>query len=96
MNNNDISPKYIESILVLEYSISNQWIFKSDIRIPYYNDSFLGIKTSFTDNRDVFIDKYFEMVYKLSSDIWISMGYGVNPFAMDAQTDKFHYLMIKE
>ena len=87
-----ITPKYIESILVFEYSISNKCILKSDIRVPYYNDSFLGIETSFTDNQDVFIDKYFEMAYRLSDGIWISMGYGVNPSSMDVQTDEFHYM----
>ena len=85
------NPKFIESILIFEYSLSDKWRLKADTRIPYYNDSFLGLNTNFSENEDVFINKYFEMSYNLSNDVWISIGYGLNPFAMNSQTDKFHY-----
>ena len=66
-------------------------MLKYDLRIPYYNDSFLGLETDFTNDKDVFIDKYFELSYNISSDIWVSFGYGINPFSMDNLTDEFHY-----
>ena len=85
------NPKYIENIFIIEYKLSDIWMLKYDLRIPYYNDSFLGLETDFSDDKDVFIDKYFELSYNISSDIWISFGYGINPFSMDNLTDKFHY-----
>ena len=83
------NPKYIENIFIIEYELSDVWMLKYDLRIPYYNDSFLGLETDFTDNKDVFIDKYFELSYNISSDIWVSFGYGINPFSMDNLTDNF-------
>jgi len=85
------SPKFIESIVIFEYSLSDKWMLKTDTRIPYYNDSFLNLKTDFTENEDTFIANYFEVSYHLSKNAWIAIGYGLNPFSMDAVTDQFHY-----
>lgn len=86
-----VSPKFVESIVVFEYSVSDKWILKTDTRVPYYNDPFLGLKTNFSDDEDVFVDNYLEISYHLSDDVWISLGYGLNPFSMDTETDQFHY-----
>ena len=83
-------PKFIESIVVFRYDISDKWKLKVDTRIPYYNDPFLGMKTDFSNNEDVFISNYSEISYYLSEHIWIALGYGVNPLSMNSITDKFY------
>ncbi|MAP67259.1 MAG: hypothetical protein CMF80_06130 [Candidatus Marinimicrobia bacterium] len=83
--------KYIENILLLKYNISSKWIIKSNTRIPYYNDKFLDLKTNFSKNDDVFISTYYELMYFLSESIWLSLGYGINPYVLNTVTDKFYF-----
>ncbi|MBT3168545.1 MAG: hypothetical protein HN952_04665 [Candidatus Cloacimonetes bacterium] len=82
-------PKFIENIIVLKYNISAKWKAKIDTRIPYYNDDFLGLKTNFTDKEDVFISNYSEISYHLSENVWLTLGYGVNPQIISSVTDEF-------
>ncbi len=82
-------PKFIENIIVLKYNLSNKWKLKTDTRIPYYNDDFLGLKTSFSDDEDVFISNYSEIAYHLSENVWVALGYGVNPTTISSVTDEF-------
>ena len=83
-------PKFIENIVVLKYNISDKWKLKIDTRIPYYNDPFLELKTNFSNDEDVFISNYSEISYHLSKNVWLALGYGVNPLSMNAITDKFY------
>ena len=83
--------KYIENILLLKYNISSKWIIKLNTRIPYYNDKFLDLKTNFSKNDDVFISTYYELMYFLSESIWLSLGYGINPYVLNTVTDKFYF-----
>ena len=46
------NPKYIENIFIIEYKLSDIWMFKYDLRIPYYNDSFLGCLLYTSDAAD--------------------------------------------
>lgn len=85
-----VEPKFIENIFKLTYHISNNWKFKIDSRMPYYNDSFLGLKTNFSDGEDVFLSAYTEIAYYLSNNVWLAVGYGVNPLVMNTVTNKFH------
>ena len=84
------NPNFIESVVIFEYDLSNKWKFKTDTRIPYYNDYFLDIKTDFDNNYDVFISNYSEIVYYLSEDAWLSIGYGVNPKVINPVSDLFY------
>ena len=83
-------PKFIENIFKLTYHISNNWKFKIDSRMPFYNDSFLGLNTNFSNDQDVFLSTYTEIAYYLSNNVWIAIGYGVNPLAMNTVTNKFY------
>ena len=83
-------PKFIENIFRLTYHASSNWKFKVDSRVPYYNDSFLGLETNFSNGRDVFSSTYSEIAYYLSSNVWIALGYGVNPLAMNSLTNEFY------
>jgi len=83
-------PKYIENIFVLKFDISDDWEFKIDTRIPYYNDPFLKLQTDFSKGDDVFISNYYEVAYYLSQDVWLAIGYGVNPIIINSVTDNFH------
>ena len=84
------NPKFVESVVVFEYEISSKWKLKTDTRIPYYNDSFLDIKTDFSNDQDIFISNYSEISYYLSDDVWLSFGYGVNPKVINPITDQFY------
>ena len=84
------NPNFIESVVIFEYDLSSKWKFKTDTRIPYYNDYFLDIKTDFDNNYDVFISNYSEIVYYLSEDAWLSIGYGVNPKVINPVSDLFY------
>ena len=83
-------PKFIENIFIFTYHLSSNWKFKIDTRVPYYNDSFLGLKTNFSNDEDVFLSAYSEISYHLSSSVWIALGYGVNPLTMNSVTNKFY------
>ena len=83
-------PKYIENIIVFEYYLSDLWVFKTDTRIPYYNDPFLNLHTNFSEDSNVFISNYTEIAYHITKQAWISFGFGVNPKSMDLITDQFH------
>ena len=72
------------------WNISDKWKLKIDTRIPYYNDPFLELKTDFSNDVDVFISNYSEISYHLSKNVWLALGYGVNPLSMNAITDKFY------
>jgi len=76
-------------VLIVSYKLCNKWTLKLDTRVPYYNDPFLGIKTDFNADKNIFISSYTELSYKLSHKIWISFGYGVNPISMDMVNDEF-------
>ena len=84
-------PKFIENIFIVKYFISDRWRLTADTRVPYYNDAFLDLKTDFSNEVDVFISNYTEIAYFLSKDIWLAIGYGVNPMSIDPVTDRFHY-----
>ena len=85
-----VEPKFAENILVFKYDITKSWAFKVDSRIPYYNDPYKNLKTSFSDDIDVFISTYYELIYHLSNSTWMSIGYGVNPLVINTITDKFY------
>ena len=83
-------PKFIENIVVLKYDIAEKWKLNIDTRIPYYNDPFLALETDFENDEDVFISNYSEISYHLSDNIWLALGYGVNPFIINSVTDEFY------
>jgi len=83
-------PKFIENIVVLKYDIAEKWKLNIDTRIPYYNDPFLALETDFSDDEDVFISNYSEISYHLSDNIWLALGYGVNPLIFNSVTDEFY------
>ena len=83
-------PKFIENIIVLKYDIADKWQLKIDTRIPYYNDPFLELKTDFENDEDVFISNYCEISYYLSKNVWLALGYGVNPITINSITDEFY------
>ena len=89
-HNISIEPKFIENIFVIKFDISDDWKFKLDTRIPYYNDPFLKLQTDFSKGNDVFISNYYEVAYYLSKDVWLAIGYGVNPIIINSITDEFH------
>ena len=84
-------PKFVENIFMLKYNLSDRWIFKINTRVPYYNDNFLDLKTDFSNNQDVFISSYYEIMFYLTKDAWFSIGYGVNPYIINPVTDQFYY-----
>ena len=51
---------------------------------------FTELKTNFSSNQDVFISNYTEISYHLSKNVWLALGYGVNPFLINSITDKFY------
>ena len=83
-------PKFIENIVVLKYDIAEKWKLNIDTRIPYYNDPFLELITDFENDKDVFISNYSEISYHLSDNIWLALGYGVNPLIINSVTDEFY------
>jgi len=83
-------PKFIENIIVFKYDITEKWKLNIDTRIPYYNDPFLALETDFSDDEDVFISNYSEISYHLSDNIWLALGYGVNPLIINSVTDEFY------
>jgi len=83
-------PKFIENIVVLKYDIAEKWKLNIDTRIPYYNDPFLELITDFENDKDVFISNYSEISYHLSDNIWVALGYGVNPLIINSVTDEFY------
>lgn len=83
-------PKFIENIIVIKYDISAKWDFKIDTRIPLYNDPFLGLKTDFEKDVDVFYSNYTEISYNLSNLVWLALGIGVNPKVINSVTDEFY------
>ena len=38
----------------------------------------------------MFSSTYSEMAYYLSSNVWIALGYGINPLAMNSLTNEFY------
>ena len=50
----------------------------------------MELKTNFSNDEDVFISNYSEISYHLSKNVWLALGYGVNPLSMNAITDKFY------
>tara|TARA_Y100001970_G_scaffold197986_1_gene240876 strand:- start:1534 stop:3453 length:1920 start_codon:yes stop_codon:yes gene_type:complete len=84
------SPKYVENVIVLKCYLSDNWIIKTDTRIPYYNDPFLDLHTNFSNGSNVFVSNYTEIAYYISTKSWISVGFGVNPYSMDVINDEFH------
>ena len=84
------NPKYIENEVILNWKIAKHWGIYSNTRIPYYNDSFLEIKTDYNSWEDVFICNFSKITYFLSDNIEISLGWGVNPRVLNAVTDEFY------
>ena len=83
-------PKFIENIIAFNYDISKEWKLFLDTRIPYYNDPFLQLKTDFKNNEDVFISSYLEIAHYFSKDVWLSIGYGIDPIVVNSITDQFY------
>jgi len=83
-------PKFIENIIVFKYDIAERWKLNIDTRIPYYNDPFLALETDFENDEDVFISNYSEISYHLSDNIWLALGYGVNPLIINSVTDELY------
>ncbi len=83
-------PKFVENIFVIKYNISEKWNLKLDTRIPYYNDPFLELNTDFSNDEDLFISNFYEISYNLSENVWIALGYGVNPQTINSITDEFY------
>ncbi len=50
----------------------------------------MGLKTDFSNDEDVFISNYYEISYHLSKDVWVALGYGVNPRTINSTTDRFY------
>ena len=85
-----LEPKFMENIIIFKFYVSDKWKIKIDTRIPFYNDPFLQLKTDFSNDEDVFISNYSEISFHLSKDVWLSLGYGVNPLIIDSVTDEFY------
>ena len=83
-------PKFIENIIIFKYAISESWKLLIDTRIPYYDDPFLQLKTDFKNDKDVFVSNYTEITYYFSNDVWLSVGYGVDPIVVNLITDEFY------
>jgi len=83
-------PKYIKNIVIFKLDISPKWTLYSNTRIPFYNDDVLGLKTDFKENEDVFYANYSEIMYHLSDNIRLSLGWGVNPRTLNSVTDEFY------
>ncbi|MCD6102180.1 MAG: glycogen-binding domain-containing protein [Candidatus Cloacimonetes bacterium] len=83
-------PKYIENELIFNWEISRHWKFYSNTRMPYYNDSFLGLKTDFKAGEDLFVSNFSKISYYLKENIELSLGWGVNPKVINNVTDEFY------
>ena len=83
-------PKLIDNNFILGVEITNKVKVIIDTRIPYYNDPFLNLKTDYNKNKDVFISTFYEIAYYFSNNIWLSIGYGVDPSVINIVTDKFY------
>tara|TARA_B100000131_G_scaffold147484_1_gene143405 strand:+ start:1507 stop:3414 length:1908 start_codon:yes stop_codon:yes gene_type:complete len=83
--------KFIENIFMLKYDLSDKWILKINTRLPYYNDNFLNLKTDFSNNKDVYVSSFSEVIFYITRDAWLSLGYGVNPYIINPVTDQFYF-----
>jgi len=83
-------PKYIEMIYDIRLQFASNWIFTENIRIPYYNDPVLNLKTDFKTGDDFFVDNYAEIAYKVRRNIKLSLGFGVSPSTLNNVTDEFY------
>ena len=83
-------PKLIDNNFILGVEITNKVKVIIDTRIPYYNDPFLNLETDYNKNKDVFISTFYEIAYYFSNNIWLSIGYGVDPSVINLVTDKFY------
>jgi len=86
----DCKPELIENFIRLDYEISEHWQICTDTRIPIYNCEFLGLKTDFNADEDVFIANYSAIKYYINDNIWIALSYGVNPDKINEVTDEFY------
>jgi hypothetical protein len=80
-------PKYIENNVILEWQVAKAWFIDSSVRIPYYNDNFLGLKTDIGKNKDFFWSNYTELEYRVATNIRVSVGWGVNPVVLSSVSD---------
>jgi hypothetical protein len=83
-------PKYIENEWSLNWKIAKHWGIYSNTRMPYYNDSFLGLKTDFQSKDDLFVSNFSKISYYLKENIELSLGWGVNPKVINNVTDEFY------
>lgn len=83
-------PKFVESVLELQFYLTNNWIISTNTRIPYYNDEFLGLKTDFSNNEDFFVSNYSQIVYRISDNVKLELGYGVKPTVINEVTNEYY------
>ena len=83
-------PKFVESVLELQFYLTKNWIISTNTRIPYYNDDFLGLKTDFSNNEDFFVSNYSQIAYRISDNVKLELGYGVKPTVIDEITNEYY------
>jgi len=83
-------PEIIENIVRLKYDFNSKWEIISDTRLPVFNSSFLDLKTDFNDDENVYISNFAAIRYHLSDDVWLSLGFGVNPVVISEVSDQFY------
>jgi len=82
-------PKLIENTISWNWDISPKWSLYTDCRVPIYNDPFLGLKTDYSTWEDVFWANFTSLTYHLSSNVKLSLYWGVNPVALSGISDEF-------
>ena len=83
-------PKFIESVLELQFYLTKNWIISTNTRLPYYNDDFLGLKTDFSSDEDFFISNYSQIAYRISDNVKLELGYGVKPTVINEVTNEYY------
>lgn len=84
------TPKFMEHLLQLEYDLISDFSLLSNTRIAYYNDDLLGIKTDFIKNEHRYISNYSAIKYQIKNNIFVSIGWGVNPSVISSTSDEYY------
>jgi len=84
------APRYIDNVFMININISRKWLLHSNSRIPIYNNEMWDIKTDILKNEDLFFSNYSEIAYKISDNVRLSLGWGVNPIILNSITDDFY------
>ena len=83
-------PELIENFVRVKFDFNEYWQICTDTRIPIYNSNFLGLKTDFGDDEDVYRAKYTALKFHLNKHVWIALSYGINPSKLNDVTDEFY------